>query len=145
MGVFVAIGLIVISILDIFGIARDPADALPFHYVHNIWNIFFGVLMIFMDAPAKWLGKGAAWQTALWQKAPSLGKARTVCHKKGVEVVCGHMWPYVAICGLRQNMSEVKQQSASCIIDLVHSRSAFCGISGVSIASSFQIVTSPHV
>lgn len=75
-GVFVAIGLIVISILDIFGIARDPADALPFHYVHNIWNIFFGVLMIFMDAPAKWLGKGAAWQTALWQKAPSLGKAR---------------------------------------------------------------------
>eukprot|EP00435_Cladocopium_sp_Y103_P045234 s2742_g12.t4 len=75
-GVFVAVALIVISILDIFGIARDPADAKPFHYVHNVWNIFFGVLMIFMDAPAKWLGKGASWQTALWQKAPSLGKAR---------------------------------------------------------------------
>lgn len=76
-GVFVAVGLIVVSILDIFGIARDSEDAKPFHYVHNVWNLFFGVLMIFMDAPARWLGKGAAWQTALWHKAPSLGKART--------------------------------------------------------------------
>jgi len=75
-GVFVAVGLIVVSILDIFGIARDSKDAKPFHYVHNVWNLFFGVLMIFMDAPARWLGKGAAWQSALWQKAPSLGKAR---------------------------------------------------------------------
>ena len=99
-GVFVAIGLIVISILDLFGIARDSADALPFHYVHNIWNLFFGVLMIFMDAPAKWLGKGAVWQTALWQKAPSLGKARTVC---------------VAMCGLCGSMpGGVRGETAKC-------------------------------
>ena len=131
-GVFVAVALIVISILDIIGIARDPADALPFHYVHNVWNLFFGVLMIFMDAPAKWLGKQAAWQTALWQKG-------RCCHRKR-GFVGSHI---LAICGcLRQHMSEVKHRSAKWIIDLVHSRIAFCGISGASTACSFQIVTS---
>lgn len=80
-GVFIATGLIVVSILDIVGFAKTNVDSEPFNvrafgYLHNAWNILFGVLMIFMDAPARWLGKMAPWQSTLWQKAHILAKAR---------------------------------------------------------------------
>ncbi|CAE7503144.1 unnamed protein product, partial [Symbiodinium pilosum] len=73
-GLCVAIGLIVTSILGMLNLWG--ADFQVFEYVHAIWNLPFGLLMILMDATPTWLGKAAGWQTALWKKAPILARAR---------------------------------------------------------------------
>eukprot|EP00439_Symbiodinium_sp_Y106_P056671 s3190_g7.t5 len=69
-----AVGLIATSVLGMVGLW--DAKFQIFEYVHSVWNIPFGVLMILMDATPTMLGKQAKWQTELWKKAPILGRAR---------------------------------------------------------------------
>ncbi|CAJ1332428.1 unnamed protein product [Effrenium voratum] len=73
-GFCMAVALQVTSVMGIVGLFS--ADFEAFEYMHSVWNIAFGGLMILMDSRASWLGKMAPWQTALWQQAPILAKAR---------------------------------------------------------------------
>ncbi|CAE7252959.1 unnamed protein product [Symbiodinium natans] len=73
-GLCIAVGLIVTSVLGMLGVWSSKFQV--FEYVHSLWNIPFGFMMIIMDATPTWLGKKACWQTELWKKAPILARAR---------------------------------------------------------------------
>ena len=75
-GAVVAVALMVTSVLDMVGFLNPDHDFQLFDYVHNTWNLAFGLLMILMDAPGSWLGKLQSYQSALWQKAPFLARSR---------------------------------------------------------------------